>query len=416
MVDISALSLPNSTNLQTASIAYQRVAGAITKHVAAVLSTDVVVLDGRGVIVASNIYTLVGQPFDSTNVQHPSEDYWVPLLVNGEVGRVIASQPYHGEHFSSRMLKSIVDLVHQQAKLDWNPNSRELKDTFFYDILRGQLTDEAVLSQQARLVGFDVQLAYDMVVIDAPSYILVRLTQPNQELGDASIRRRAHNIIAVAQQITGSFDHSHAAYIGNGEVVLLRPLLSNPARAKVVSGDTPQAQWAAMTALRRTANLLLERLHSAIDPCISIGLGRHHPGVSGLRRTFEEARSVLATGRRFYIEPAVYSLDTLGMVAFVGLMDDRNKADLAAYVLRPLQAEPELLRTLQAFFSANCSPSATVSHLDIHRNTLSYRLDKIATITSLDPRRFDDAVHLRLALLLATTSELATLPASATRR
>ena len=45
-------------------------------------------------------------------------------------------------------------------------------------------------------------------------------------------------------------------------------------------------------------------------------------------------------------------------------------------------------------------PSLAATELSIHRNTLSYRLDKIASLTGLDPRRFDDAVQIRLALLL----------------
>ena len=40
------------------------------------------------------------------------------------------------------------------------------------------------------------------------------------------------------------------------------------------------------------------------------------------------------------------------------------------------------------------------NRLSIHRNTLSYRLDKIASLTGLDPRRFDDAVQIRLAVVL----------------
>ena len=52
------------------------------------------------------------------------------------------------------------------------------------------------------------------------------------------------------------------------------------------------------------------------------------------------------------------------------------------------------------FFDENCCPSKTASHLAIHRNTLSYRLDKVTSLTGLDPRRFDDAIQMRLALLL----------------
>jgi carbohydrate diacid regulator len=90
----------------------------------------------------------------------------------------------------------------------------------------------------------------------------------------------------------------------------------------------------------------------------------------------------------------------LGIAAFVGVADESTKVDLAKYLLSPLDHEPELLATLDAFFVENCCPSSTAKRLSIHRNTLSYRLDKIFSLTGLDPRTFDDAVQMRLSLVL----------------
>jgi carbohydrate diacid regulator len=100
----------------------------------------------------------------------------------------------------------------------------------------------------------------------------------------------------------------------------------------------------------------------------------------------------------------VYCLDDLGVAAFVGIADEATKIDLAKHLLSPLDQEPELIDTLRVFFEENCYPSSTASQLSIHRNTLSYRLDKIASLTGLNPRQFDDAIQIRLALLLRSLS------------
>ena len=92
------------------------------------------------------------------------------------------------------------------------------------------------------------------------------------------------------------------------------------------------------------------------------------------------------------------------------MADEKTKTELAARLLSPLDHEPELLSTLEHFFAANCSPSATAASLAIHRNTLTYRLDKIALLIGLDPRRFDDAVQIRLALLLRSLASDAPQP------
>ena len=81
-------------------------------------------------------------------------------------------------------------------------------------------------------------------------------------------------------------------------------------------------------------------------------------------------------------------------------LSGRVRKELAAHLLSPLDHEPELLDTLQVFFAQNCCPSETARRLVIHRNTLTYRLQKVALLTGLDPRRFDDATQIHLALLL----------------
>lgn len=62
--------------------------------------------------------------------------------------------------------------------------------------------------------------------------------------------------------------------------------------------------------------------------------------------------------------------------------------------------EDELILTAESFMENNLSISATARALYIHRNTLIYRLDKIAAGTGLDIRRFEDALKLRAVLLL----------------
>ncbi|MGL4618302.1 MAG: PucR family transcriptional regulator, partial [Chroococcidiopsis sp.] len=108
----------------------------------------------------------------------------------------------------------------------------------------------------------------------------------------------------------------------------------------------------------------------------------------------------LSLGHRFNGCDRVYCLDRLGIAAFIGVADEQTKIELATHLLSPLDCESELLTTVETFFVRDCSPSATAKQLLIHRNTLNYRLDKIASLIGLDPRRFDDAVQIRLALLL----------------
>ncbi|WP_090117101.1 CdaR family transcriptional regulator [Cohnella sp. OV330] len=65
-----------------------------------------------------------------------------------------------------------------------------------------------------------------------------------------------------------------------------------------------------------------------------------------------------------------------------------------------LFTDPETVSTLDAFFAMDCNVSETAKRLFIHRNTLLYRLDKLKQEAGLDVRSFNDAILVRLLMLL----------------
>jgi carbohydrate diacid regulator len=66
----------------------------------------------------------------------------------------------------------------------------------------------------------------------------------------------------------------------------------------------------------------------------------------------------------------------------------------------PDQFDEETLVTINRFFENNLNVSETSRQLYIHRNTLVYRLDKLQKSTGLDIRTFEDAITLRIALMV----------------
>ena len=60
-----------------------------------------------------------------------------------------------------------------------------------------------------------------------------------------------------------------------------------------------------------------------------------------------------------------------------------------------------LLKTLKVWFENHCDHTKTAELLHIHRNTLRYRIDKVAQATALDIRHYDQKVMLYLALHLS---------------
>ena len=60
-----------------------------------------------------------------------------------------------------------------------------------------------------------------------------------------------------------------------------------------------------------------------------------------------------------------------------------------------------MLNTAEEFLESSLNTSETSRKLYLHRNTLTYRLDKIEKATGLNIRKFSDAVTFRLITVLA---------------
>ena len=296
-------------------------------------------------------------------------------------------------------------VINQAAVIDALPNQHQLKNKFIYDLLHCLIDDEATVLRYSKLLGLDLSPPRAVILIDASDYILVSSGSQHleQETVEARVRRRAQLVIG---SVVGFFhlpNDTICAYIGDGEVAVLKASDTKNLVTWANSGDVPEqsnSSWANLTALNRAARSLLVRLQGDTGASISIGIGRYHPGIRGLARSYQDARAALSLGCRFHGRNQVHCLDKLGIAALIGVSDEQTKIELATYLLSPLDQEPELLATLDAFFASDLRPSSTASQLAIHRNTLSYRLEKITSLTGLDPRRFDDAVQIRLALLL----------------
>ncbi|OMF89949.1 sugar diacid recognition domain-containing protein [Paenibacillus sp. FSL R7-0273] len=71
----------------------------------------------------------------------------------------------------------------------------------------------------------------------------------------------------------------------------------------------------------------------------------------------------------------------------------------SAGTVAKLEDTADLLETLRSFINHNCSVSQTSEALNIHRNTLQYRLKRIESLTGKDPRNLLQLLELTYGLL-----------------
>lgn len=111
----------------------------------------------------------------------------------------------------------------------------------------------------------------------------------------------------------------------------------------------------------------------------------------------------MKAGRIFFREKHVISYDRLGIGRLIYSLPMPLCRQFLGEVFA--QADPgafdeEALTTIRQFFEDSLNVAETARHLYIHRNTLVYRLDKIQKGLGLNIRNFDDAMMLRLGLMV----------------
>jgi carbohydrate diacid regulator len=385
----------------------QHVAGVLSRRMAELFGPPVWILDHHGTTIASSEPQATGLPFASLDSHRDDTLLRFPVELDGQASEVVFGQPSGSEFISPRLAQELVELViKQSAGVERLPNQHELKNKFIHDLLRGPIADEADVRREGQILGMDLARPRAVILVDAANYILSpqrpRYALRSEALTDRGLLRTRLVITSIVNFFQLP-DETICAYIGDGEIAVLKASSTQDLVAWTNEDeevDDPSPSWANLAALKRAGTALLSRLRRDTNSSISVGIGRYHPGICGLARSYQDARAALSLGRRFHGQNQVHCLDGLGVAAFVGVADERTKVDLAAHLLSPLDHEPELLQTIDAFFDENCCPSTTAERLSVHRNTLSYRLNKIASLSGLDPRRFDDAVRIRLALVM----------------
>lgn len=151
-------------------------------------------------------------------------------------------------------------------------------------------------------------------------------------------------------------------------------------------------------------NALIEQIHSLLADELGV-LATVFVGQvieEDIWAGFLEVRKLTELHHRFFIGTIGLAAWNVGLAAL--MLETRSIVgqDYIRGVLGPLNKE--LLDTLRVFLEKDMSVADSARALYIHRNTLTYRLDRITEITGHNPRRLSGAVHLYIALWLSNHS------------
>jgi len=145
---------------------------------------------------------------------------------------------------------------------------------------------------------------------------------------------------------------------------------------------------------KKSVSLLSELITEFKDHIIG-GVG-DYTSLYQVHRSYEQAILARAYGKN-HGHLLTYSKDISGELILTTIPEDMK----ASFVFQMLGSLDEKARhVLRVYLEHNQSLKETSQLLDMHKNTLQYQLDQITKSCGFNPRIFQDAFYLKLALLL----------------
>lgn len=360
-----------------------RIAQKIQSKVASLINHGLSVVEPGGLVLSTNLS--VGD----TTIDLSQTPWAIDFSYGGKVaGYIVLEREMPNQGEITPLIRSIAELVmHQSILIDQIPRQEERLDKFIYDILNRPITEEPLMAAEARLFDLDLSRPRISIVIVVDDPILSATTRDPGSDREIKIERYKRGILRALESFYTSSRDNIVAYIGQNNFCILKDLANDDRVEESLEN------------FKKYLSTIYSIIKSELKLPTAIGVGNYHPGLAGLRQSFQEATSAIELGTQMWGGDRIYHIDDFGVVAPLLSGVDENNIYFSRELLDKLGENNEIILTLESFFSFNMSLTRTAKNLNIHRNTLVYRLDRIAETLNLDPRSFDDAVQIKLAIL-----------------
>jgi sugar diacid utilization regulator len=256
------------------------------------------------------------------------------------------------------------------VEADWNAGSSLAAE------LLGGASDSETVARRAERLGID---------LDAPRVVMLAAARSGNEDDAPDFRAVASAFQKVAPQLRVQVTAV------NGAVAALVELPAGGGAAER-AGDYRQ---------------VFEGVREFLDPTLIVGVSSVYSTREGYRTAHREARQVVECIRRFSPPggPALFTADELGIGALLlSSSDSEAVSGFAEETVGELVREhskADLLTTLCSFFENMGSIRGSAAALDVHENTIRYRLSRVEELTGLAIMHDPDAqLRARLSLLV----------------
>ncbi len=300
------------------------------------------------------------------------------------------------------VIKMIVEMMlQQQFLLKEIDLERQAKENFIHDLISGRVgNDSDLFIARGQIVGYDITLPRLALLINIYRFGKTAKHSFQQysglKEGEIYLQRLKNDILRTVRDLFIQQPQDIVSYIGGDRFLILKTINLQ---------DTPEAirEKSIKTSQKIKNAILTQRKFEA-----SVGIGEYYAGVKGIMRSYQEACRALEIGDKVSSKMGIHHIAHLGISRLFVEISPETRNDFIHYICKDNMSKkikPVFWETLRAFFDNNLNITDTAKAIYVHRNTLLYRLERIKQFTDLDPRRFDDALQLYIALKMSHFQE-----------
>lgn len=310
----------------------------------------------------------------------------IPLSQQEKIIGLLVVETSEEDSQTIQVLSSLAELIIQQF-VDSHKLQPDAVDLLLTRLTHRPTTiDQEELEQQMAALGYRMDVQRVAVVLKLVGFWDNYLQSVGQPLGEKKnlIVAKKHDIEqALASFFTKNQDNI-IGYIGAESFVVLK--------------DLSTTEYGRFCDLFKTHfKEITSSLKNVYITEVKAGISAPSQNLEELINAPKDALQILEIGERIDSKRGVYLKKDLGIMPLLLSDSLTTKREFADSLLSDL-TDHELLETLAAFLGANLNLTQTSESLKIHRNTVIYRLDKISELLGKDPRQFEDAVELYVAL------------------
>lgn len=310
----------------------------------------------------------------------------LPLIIDDEVVGVIGltGEPTHLKQFGELVCMSAVMMMEQAKLLRSVAQETRLREELVLDLLQSKELSKRHFEWAQRL-GIDLNVPRVAIVVGIDSDDL------KVEVAIDEIKLLQDYL--VAQNIGCLF-----AIRSLTEMIVLSPALNQYGRWDIEEHKAKLAQLVLLSEQRSKLNI-----RTALGHFFKAGMGASNH----LAYSYQTAYTTLVLGKQRMPEVKNYYYQDMSLPVLLNSLNAGWTASEFSMPLNKLKSHDTngvLQKTLRAWFRHNLQMGNTAKALHVHRNTLEYRLAKVASITGLDIELLDDRLLLYIAMQLDGTS------------